>query len=127
MFISDAFAAGGSTGTSMGELIIQLGLILMIFYFLIILPQQKQAKKHREMIKNLKKGDKIITSGGILAKVVKAEDPLELTVEIADGVNVNIARYTIKEIIDSEAGKNVAGKINAKVQNKKPANSNKKK
>lgn len=86
MFISEAWAQTAETAASGGSVsgvLIQLGLIFVIFYFLLIRPQQKKIKQHEAMLSAIKKGDKILTGGGIYAKVLKAEDPLNLTVEAA--------------------------------------------
>ena len=66
-------------------------LIFGVFYILLIRPQQKKVKLHREMLNNLKRGDKIITSGGIIGSISKVNENKELLVEIADGVEIKIA------------------------------------
>ena len=66
-------------------------LIFGVFYILLIRPQQKKVKLHREMLNNLKRGDKIITSGGIIGSISKVNDNKELLVEITDGVEIKIA------------------------------------
>tara|TARA_B100000427_G_C15337205_1_gene519509 strand:- start:279 stop:641 length:363 start_codon:yes stop_codon:yes gene_type:complete len=92
-------------------------LIFAIFYILLIRPQQRKIKLHREMLNNLKRGDKIITSGGIIGKISKVSDNKELIVEISDDVEIKIAPgmvtdlYTViesknKKIIDSKDDKN---------------------
>lgn len=127
MFISEAFAqvSGGAAPTgSIAGTIIQLGLIFLIFYFLLIRPQQKKIKQHEAMVSALKKGDHIITGGGIYAKVVKADDPMDLTVEIAEGVNVVINRATVREVLTAELLKS-ALEAKSKMLDK-AANSNKK-
>jgi len=79
-------------------------LIFGVFYILLIRPQQKKVKQHKEMLNNLKKGDNIITSGGIIALIMKVNDKKELLVEISDGVEIKIApgmvadKYSIPEI-----------------------------
>lgn len=79
-------------------------LIFGVFYILLIRPQQKKVKQHREMLNNLKRGDKIITSGGIIGLITKVNDNRELVVEITDGVEIKVAPgmvadlYTIPEI-----------------------------
>jgi len=73
-------------------------LILAVFYFLIIRPQNKRIQEHRHLINNLKKGDKIITSGGIIGKVKKIINDDEVSVEIAEGIDVHIVRSTIASI-----------------------------
>ena len=98
--ITPAFAqasgAGGST-----DMLIQLVPFLLIFvimWFLIIRPQQRRAKSHQEMIKGVRRGDTIVTSGGMIAKVSKVIDDGELEAEIADGVRVRIVRSMIQDV-----------------------------
>jgi len=79
--------------------LLPLILIFVVFYFLLIRPQQKRVKQHREMVTNLKVGNQVITSGGILAKIVKVDDNNVITISIAEGVNVKIKRDTITEVI----------------------------
>jgi len=67
-------------------------------WFLIIRPQQRRAKEHAEMIKNVRRGDTIVSSGGIVGKVTKVTDDPELEVEIADGVRVRLMRSMISEV-----------------------------
>ncbi|MFM8702210.1 MAG: preprotein translocase subunit YajC [Hyphomicrobiales bacterium] len=73
-------------------------LIFVIMYFLIIRPQQKRAKAHQEMIKNVRRGDQIVLSGGIIGKVSKVGDDAEIELEIAEGVKVKIMRTMIAEV-----------------------------
>jgi preprotein translocase subunit YajC len=74
-------------------------LIFVIMWFLIIRPQQRRVREHQEMIKNVRRGDTIVTSGGILGKVTKVlEDSTDIEVEIADGVRVKVARGMISEV-----------------------------
>ncbi|MFJ5369276.1 preprotein translocase subunit YajC [Bosea sp. F3-2] len=73
-------------------------LIFVIMWFLIIRPQQRRAKTHQEMIKNVRRGDTIVTSGGLIAKVSKVVDDGELEAEIADGVRVRIVRGMIQDV-----------------------------
>ena len=98
---SNAFAqsAGSSAGGfSIGGLIPFI-LIFVIFYFLLIRPQQKRVKEHKLMVQNLKRGNVIVTAGGIIGKIVKAIDGSEsITVEISKGVNVEIARQMVSEL-----------------------------
>ena len=77
---------------------VPLILIFVIFYFLLIRPQQKKAKEHKILLDSIKRGDQILTSGGMIAKVIKA-DSEELTVEISDKVNVKIFRSTVSDVI----------------------------
>ena len=98
--ITPAFAQGAAGGGG-GDVILQLVPFLLIFvimYFLIIRPQQRRVKEHQEMVKNVRRGDTVVTSGGIVGKVTKATDDPELEVEIADGVRVKLMRGMISEV-----------------------------
>ena len=98
MFISEAFAQsiGGDSGGLMG--LLPFVLIFIVFYFLLIRPQQKRAKEHKSMVEALKRGDKVVTSGGIVAKVSKVIDDNEVEVEIASDVKVRVIRSTITQV-----------------------------
>ena len=72
--------------------------IFVIFYFLLIRPQQNARKKHLEMIAAVKKGDEVVTSGGIVGKVTKVVDDKEVLVEIADKVSVKVVKATLSEV-----------------------------
>jgi preprotein translocase subunit YajC len=78
--------------------IIPFVLIFVIMWFLIIRPQQKRVKTHQEMIKNVRRGDMVVTSGGIVGKVTKVVDDGEVEVEIADNVRVRVVRSMITEV-----------------------------
>jgi len=98
--ITPAFAQGLGGGGS-GDLVLQLVPFLLIFvimYFLIIRPQQRRVKDHQELVKNVRRGDTIVTTGGIVGKVTKATDDPEIEVEIADGVRVKLVRTMISEV-----------------------------
>jgi preprotein translocase subunit YajC len=101
MFISTAWAqgAGGAGGGGLMQTVIMMALIFGVFYFLMIRPQQKKVKAHREMIGALRRGDKIVTAGGIYGTVSKVINEIEVAIEIAEGVRVRVARGTITEII----------------------------
>ena len=74
-------------------------LIFVIMWFLIIRPQQRRVKEHQEMVKNVRRGDTVVTSGGILGKVTKvADDSSDVEVEIAEGVRVKVARAMISDV-----------------------------
>jgi preprotein translocase subunit YajC len=74
-------------------------LIFVIMWFLIIRPQQRRVKDHQEMIKNVRRGDTVVTTGGIIGKVTKVqEDSADIEVDIAEGVRVKIARSGISEV-----------------------------
>lgn len=72
--------------------------IFVVMYFLVIRPQQKKAKQHREMIAAVRRGDTIVTSGGLIGKISKVNDEQEVTVELAEGVKVRIVRSMIAEV-----------------------------
>ncbi|CAM3286374.1 preprotein translocase subunit YajC [Paracoccus nototheniae] len=100
MFVTPAYAqaAGGAGGTAAFAQFIPLILIFAIMYFLMIRPQQKRVKQHRAMVEAVKKGDQVITQGGILGKVVSVRDD-ELEVEIATGVRVRVIRSTLASVV----------------------------
>ncbi|MDA0998849.1 MAG: preprotein translocase subunit YajC [Proteobacteria bacterium] len=75
-------------------------LIFVVFYFLLIRPQQKKMKQHREMLNTIRRGDKLITGGGIMGTVAKVDNEGELTVEIAPDVRVKVQRSTISMVIN---------------------------
>ncbi len=98
--ITPAFAqglGGGGTNDVLMSLV-PFVLIFIIMWFLIIRPQQKRVKAHQEMIKNVRRGDTIITSGGIIAKVSKVVDDTEIEAEIADGVRVRILKGMVSDV-----------------------------
>jgi len=93
--IRSAHAEGTAASASEGfASLIPLLLIMVIFYFLLIRPQQKKLKEHKAMVEATKKGDSIVTAGGIIGKVTDTKDEV-LTVEIAEGVRVKVKRDTI--------------------------------
>ena len=98
--ITPAFAQGGPAGgADMFLQLVPFVLIFVIMWFLIIRPQQRRAKEHQEMLKNVRRGDTVVTSGGIVGKVVKVtEDAPDMDVEIADGVRVKVARTMIADV-----------------------------
>ncbi len=97
--ISTAFAETGGSGGNMIGGLIPFILIFVIFYFLLIRPQQKKVKEHKNMVQGLKRGDTIVTAGGIVGKITKANDNSdEITVEISNGVQVNIVRHMVSEL-----------------------------
>ncbi len=98
-FINDALAqgAGGQQAGTL-ELILPLLLMFGIFYFLLIRPQQKKAKEHRNMVEALNKGDEIITNGGILAKITDVDENF-LTCKISDNVEVKIQRHAVASVL----------------------------
>ena len=99
MFITPAYAqAAGGTNDMIMSLLPFIG-IFVIMYFLILRPQQKRVKQHAELVKNVRRGDTVVTSGGLVAKVTKVldtEDQLEL--ELSDGVRVRQMRGMISDV-----------------------------
>ena len=115
MFVSTAFAQATSPlGGAGGELqaFLPLVLIFVVFYFLLIRPQQKRAKQHKEVLGALRRGDKVITGGGIFGTVNKLVNDQEVVLEIAEGVRVRVLRATIQEVVTKTepvaAGKDAA-------------------
>ncbi len=98
--ITPAYAQSASAlgGSDMLIQIVPFILIFIIMYFLMIRPQQKRQKDHQEMIKNVRRGDQIVMSGGLIGKVVKVTDDNELELEIADNVRVRVSRSAIADV-----------------------------
>jgi len=99
--IAYAQSAPGPSGPSTLISFFPLILVFVIFYFLLIRPQQKKAKEHREMLSKLKKNDEVVTSGGIYGKVVALTDTVA-TLEVAPNVRIRVNRPQISEIIKGE-------------------------
>ncbi len=104
MFVSAAYAqtAGGAGGLAGGlGGILPIVLIFGIMYFLMIRPQQKKMKEHKAMVAALRRGDQVLTQGGIIGKVTKVkEDANEVEVEIADGVKIRVLQHTIASVMN---------------------------
>ena len=101
--ISPAFAqaAGAAPGGAAAfAQFLPIVLIFVIFYFLLIRPQQKKMKDHRAMVEALRRGDQVVTAGGIVAKVSKVQDDGMVEVEIADGVKVKVVKHTITQVLN---------------------------
>ena len=103
MFVTPAFPQGNPLSGLLGgdNMLMQLlpfVLIFVIMYFLILRPQQKRAKEHQELVKNLRRGDTVITSGGLMGKVTKVVDEEQIEVEIADGVRVRQVRSMVSGV-----------------------------
>jgi preprotein translocase subunit YajC len=103
MFITPAFAQGGPFGLSgdSSSMIVQfmpLILIIVIMYFLILRPQQQRVKRHQEMVKAVRRGDSVVTNGGLVGKVTKVVDDDQIEIEIADGVRVRQMRSMVSEV-----------------------------
>ena len=99
MFITPAFAQGSPLGgDNMLISLMPFILIFVIMYFLILRPQQKRVKAHQEMVKNLRRGDTVITSGGLVGKVTKVLDDDQIEVEIAEDVRIRQMRQMVSEV-----------------------------
>ena len=104
MFISPAYAqAGGGSGGGGLEALLPLILIFVVFYFLLIRPQQKKMKHHREMLTAIRRGDKVVTGGGIMGSVTKVDGDTEITVEIAKDVKVKVRRDLVSSVVSKTA------------------------
>lgn len=100
MFITPAYAqaaAGGDTGNMLMSLL-PFALIFGIMYFLILRPQQKKVREHAELVKNIRRGDTVVTSGGLVGKVTKVVDDDQIEFEISDGVRVRQMRQMISGV-----------------------------
>jgi len=98
MFITPAFAQSGGFAEG-GFGLLPIVFVMVIFYFLLIRPQQKRAKQHRELLASIRRGDKIVTTGGLTGTVIKVTDDVDtVDVEIAKGVKVQIVRAMIADV-----------------------------
>ena len=102
MFITDAIAAAETaiavTPSPVTGLLTQLVFVFLIFYFILIRPQQKKMKEHENMLNAIKPKDEVLTGGGVYGKVVSADEKT-LNVEIAKGVEIKVSRSTIREVV----------------------------
>ena len=100
MFISPAFAQAASPfgGDSMLVSLLPFILIFVIMYFLILRPQQKRQKQHADMVKNVRRGDTVVTSGGLVGKVTKVIDDEQVEVEVAEDVRVRQMRSMLADV-----------------------------
>lgn len=114
MLFTPAYAqtAGGSAGAMSGLAgIIPFILMFVIFYFLLIRPQQKKVKAHKAMVEAVRRGDRVVTAGGLIGKVSKVLNDTELQVELAENVRVRVVRSTIQEVLSkSEPAESSGGK-----------------
>ena len=119
MFISQAWAqgAGGGDGGFLVQLF-PLVLIFVVFYFLLIRPQQAKVRAQREMLAGVKRGDRVVTGGGIIGLVTKVISDNELQVELAEGVRVRIVKQTITDIVTR--GESVRGPKESSEEDDKP-------
>jgi preprotein translocase subunit YajC len=92
-----AQAAGGAQPNALLQML-PLALIFVVFYFLLIRPQQKRAKEHKTMVSALAAGDEVVIAGGVLGRIAEIRDQF-LVVEIADGVQVKVQRHTVTSVL----------------------------
>jgi len=100
MFITPAFAQAGATPgvNDIFGMMLPLLLIMVVFYFLLIRPQQRKMRDHQQLVKNVRRGDSIVTSGGLVGKISKVVDDNEVLVDIADNVQVRMMKHAISEV-----------------------------
>jgi len=99
MLITPAYAQSAfGSGNDMFSMLLLFGPMIAIMYFLILRPQQQRAKQHQSMVKSLRRGDTVITSGGLVGRVTKVVDDDQIEVEIADGVRVRQMRGMVAEV-----------------------------
>ncbi|MAS86716.1 MAG: preprotein translocase subunit YajC [Micavibrio sp.] len=123
MLISPAYAQDAANAVAGDPTVFNLGLILVLFvlfYFLMIRPQNKRMKEQRAMLASLQKGDKVLTSAGFVGVITKIVDEREVEIEIAKGVTVSAMRYSIQEKL-SKSGNDNQPKASAPVAAAKPA------
>ncbi len=104
MFINNAWAQAAApvgTGASTMGVVIQLVCIMLVFYFLLIRPQQKKIKQHEATLDAMKKGDEVITGGGVYGKVTSIDDD-KIGIEVSKGVIITVHKYTIREVLGGE-------------------------
>ncbi|MGF1609258.1 MAG: preprotein translocase subunit YajC [Kiloniellales bacterium] len=99
MLISPAYAQGGGGGESGLITLLPIILIFVVFYFLLIRPQQKKVKQHRAMVEALRRGDKVVTGGGLIGTVSKVVSDTEVQVELAENMRVRVMRHTIQDVL----------------------------
>lgn len=101
MFVTPAFAQGAGAAGGAGDIFMSLVpfvFILVIMWVLVIRPQRQRQKAHEELVKSLRRGDTVVTSGGFIAKVSKVVSDTEVEVEIADGVKARVVRSMVSEV-----------------------------
>lgn len=97
MFITNAYAAAPASGSDLMSLAPMI-IIFVLFYFMLIRPQMKQAKEHKAMVEALKKGDEVATSGGVIGKITKVSDSF-VSIEVAENTTINVQRHTVQTLL----------------------------
>jgi len=101
MFVSPAYAqaaAGPSPAGDLFAMLLPLVMIMGVFWFFLIRPQQRRMRDHQEMLKNIRRGDTVVTGGGIIGKVHKVMDDNELQVDIADNVRIRVLKGAVSDV-----------------------------
>lgn len=101
MFISPAFAQGATSSGGAGDIFVQflpIVMIIAIMYFLVMRPQQQRVKAHQLLVANVRRGDVVVTSGGIIGKIVKVLENDEVLLEIAEDVRIRVVKSTIADV-----------------------------
>jgi preprotein translocase subunit YajC len=107
MFVTPAYAqAAGAGAVDIFSGLLPILLIIPIFYFLIIRPQQRRAKEHQNMLNAISRGDTVVTSGGIVGKVVRVKEDADIELEIAENVRVKVVRGMIADVRSKPAPAN---------------------
>jgi preprotein translocase subunit YajC len=107
MFISNAYAADAVSAQSiMANPLTMMIVIMVLFWFMLIRPQMKQAKEHRAMLAALQKGDEVATSGGIVGKVVKVTDA-HVSLEVATDIVINVQKHTVQSKLEKGTIKSI--------------------
>ncbi len=111
MWISPAYAQASGGGDSGGLVaFLPIVLIFVVFYFLLIRPQQKKMKNHKAMVGAVRRGDKVVTGGGLIGTVTKVVSDTEVQVELAQGVKVRVVKGTLSDVLNrGEPAKSAAG------------------
>ena len=112
--IDDAYAQGGATGSAGMELLIMGGIFFLIMYFMIIRPQNKRNREHRQLLASLSRGDEIVTSGGLFGKISQVEESF-VRLEVQKGIEVKVQKQAINSVMPKgtfgdDAGKEAGGK-----------------
>ena len=124
MFVSQAYAQGaGGTGSDLFAMLVPLIMIMGVFWFLLIRPQQKRAKEHQALLQGIRRGDVVATSGGVIGKVARVLDDNEVLLEVADNVRMRFQKQAISEV--RAKGEPVAAEADETVQQKRKATAKK--
>ena len=99
MFATPAYAQAAGGGAAAFGSFIPLILIFGIMYFLLIRPQQRKMKEHQAMVEGVRRGDQVVTAGGLIGKVVKVKDDNEIEIELAQGVKVRAVKSTLSQVL----------------------------